>query len=405
MTIQRDIQNIAVLSACQMLYGTGRGLFIIAAPAVALLPGFSPDLALATLPAATVVIGMALAAWLSSIVTRRTGRRLGFLIGTGLAAISGIACFSSVVFMNFWVLALGGLIFGFFAGFATLYRFAVADGISDKNRSIAISLVLAGGVFSGFAGAGLAIWGENMIPANWYQGGITQFGGTFLFLTGTAVLAAIILLFLRIPNLTKAQLAGPQRLILNIMKQPIFIAAAVSATIAQSVMNFLMTATPIAMISICGHSFSSTASVIAWHSFAMFAPGFFTGFLIRRFGEVSIIMIGLLLEAGCIGFALSGAAVMDFWLSMFLLGIGWNFAFTASTSLMTSAYTPAERAKTQGMMNQIIYTVVALAALSSGAFIHFFGWNWVNIGATPLLLTAAAVMFWYTVKSKKTPTT
>jgi len=405
MPVQRDIQNIVVLSACQMLYGTGRGLFIVAAPAVALLPGFSPDLALATLPAATVVTGMALSAWVSSIVTRRTGRQRGFLIGTGLAVISGAACFSSVVYMNFWLLALGGLIFGFFAGFATLYRFAVADGISDKNRSIAISLVLAGGVFSGFAGAGLAIWGENMVPANWYQGGIKQFGGTFLFLTGTAVVAAIILLFLRIPNLTKAQLAGPQRPILIIMKQPIFIAAAVSATIAQSVMNFLMTATPIAMISICGHSFSSTANVIAWHSFAMFAPGFFTGFLIRRFGEVSIIMIGLLLEAACIGFALSGVAVFDFWLSMFLLGVGWNFAFTGSTSLMTTAYTPAERAKTQGMMNQIIYTVVALAALSSGAFIHFFGWNWVNIGATPLIITAAAVMFWYAVKSKKTETT
>ena len=132
---------------------------VINRTAVALLPGFSPDLALATLPAATVVTGMALSAWVSSIVTRRTGRQRGFLIGTGLAVISGAACFSSVVYMNFWLLALGGLIFGFFAGFATLYRFAVADGISDKNRSIAISLVLAGGVFSGFAGAGLAIWG------------------------------------------------------------------------------------------------------------------------------------------------------------------------------------------------------------------------------------------------------
>ena len=386
-----------------MLFGTGRGLFMVTAPAVALLPGFAPHLALATLPAATVVIGNALAAWIASMITRRTGRRVGFLIGTGLATVSAVMCFAAVIFANFWLLSIGGLVFGFFAGFAQLYRFAAADGITERYRSIAISLVLAGGVFSGFAGAGLAIWGENMVPRDWYAGDVDRFGGTFLFLVGTAIVAAIMLIFLRIPNLTKAQLEGDQRPMLEIMKQPVFIAAAVSATVAQCVMNFLMTATPIAMISICGHSFGATAGVIAWHTFAMFAPGVFTGFLVRKFGAVTIILIGLLLEAACIGVALSGVKVIDFWLSMFLLGIGWNFTFTAATSLMTTAYTPAERAKTQGMMNQIIYTVVACGALSSGAFIHFFGWDWVNIGAIPLLFIAVAVTLWYVARKKTAP--
>ena len=386
-----------------MLFGTGRGLFMVTAPAVALLPGFAPHLALATLPAATVVIGNALAAWIASMITRSTGRRVGFLIGTGLATVSAVMCFAAVIFANFWLLSIGGLVFGFFAGFAQLYRFAAADGITERYRSIAISLVLAGGVFSGFAGAGLAIWGENMVPRDWYAGDVGRFGGTFLFLLGTAIVAAFTLIFLRIPNLTKAQLEGEQRPMLEIMKQPVFIAAAVSATVAQCVMNFLMTATPIAMISICGHSFGATAGVIAWHTFAMFAPGVFTGFLVRKFGAVAMILIGLLLEAACIGVALSGVKVIDFWLSMFLLGIGWNFTFTAATSLMTTAYTPAERAKTQGMMNQIIYTVVACGALSSGAFIHFFGWNWVNIGAIPLLFIAVSVTLWYVARKKTAP--
>ena len=398
--VARDIGNVTVLSTCQMLFGTGRGLFMITAPAVALLPGFAPHLALATLPAATVVIGTALSAWIASMITRRTGRRVGFLIGTVLATISGALCFASVNYGNFWLLALGGLVFGFFAGFAQLYRFAAADGITERFRSIAISLVLAGGVFSGFVGAGLAVWGENMVPAEWYAGDTQKFGGTFLFLIGTALLASLALMFLRIPNLTKTQLDGPQRPMLEIMKQPVFIAAAVSATVAQCVMNFLMTATPVAMIHICGHSFDSMAGVIASHTFAMFAPGVFTGFLIRKFGEVKIIMIGLLLEAACIGVALSGIEVFDFWLSMFLLGVGWNFTFTAATSLMTTAYTPAERAKTQGMMNQIIYTVVAIGALSSGALIHFFGWDWVNIGALPLLVIAVGVTIWYSLREK-----
>ena len=335
------------------------------------------------------------------MISRRTGRRAGFLIGTGLATVSGALCFSAVIYMNFWLLSVGGLVFGFYSGFAQLYRFAAADGISERYRSVAISLVLAGGVFSGFAGAGLAIWGENMVPDSWYSGDVRQFGGTFMFLTGTAVVAAMALVFLRIPNLTKSQLEGEQRPMSKIMRQPVFIAAAISATVGQTVMNFLMTATPIAMISICGHSFGATANVIAWHTFAMFAPGVFTGFLIRKFGEVTIIMVGLLLEAACIGIALSGIEVFDFWLSMFLLGVGWNFTFTAATSLMTTAYTPAERAKTQGMMNQIIYTVVACGSLSSGAFIHFFGWNWVNIGAMPLLLIAATVTLWYAANGKK----
>jgi len=398
--VARDIGNVTVLSTCQMLFGTGRGLFMITAPAVALLPGFAPHLALATLPAATVVIGTALSAWIASMITRRTGRRVGVLIGTVLATISGALCFASVNYGNFWLLALGGLVFGFFAGFAQLYRFAAADGITERFRSIAISLVLAGGVFSGFVGAGFAVWGENMVPAEWYAGDTQKFGGSFLFLIGTALVASLALIFLRIPNLTKAQLDGPQRPMLEIMKQPVFIAAAVSATVAQCVMNFLMTATPVAMIHICGHSFDSMAGVIASHTFAMFAPGVFTGFLIRKFGEVKIIMIGLLLEAACIGVALSGIEVFDFWLSMFLLGVGWNFTFTAATSLMTTAYTPAERAKTQGMMNQIIYTVVAIGALSSGTLIHFFGWDWVNIGALPLLVIAAGVTIWYFLREK-----
>ena len=391
--MQRDHKNVLVLGTCQMLFGTGRGLFIVTAPAVAL--GIAPHLALATLPSGLIVVGNALAAMPASLFMRRFGRKAGFLCGTLLAVISGAACTAAVLYENFWLLALGGLLFGFFAGFAQLYRFAVADAASEQFRAKAISLVLAGGVFAGLAGPNLANWGKDLLANH-------MFAGAFLFMIGTALLAAIILLFLNIPNLTKAQREGPQRPLLEIMKQPVFIAAAVSATVAQTVMNFLMTATPVAMIAQHGHSFGAVAIVISWHSVAMFAPGFFTGSLIKRFGENKMIIAGLVLEAACIGIALSGIAVMDFWLSMFLLGLGWNFTFTAATSLMTTAYTPAERAKTQGMMNQIVYTVVAIGALSSGALVHFFGWNWVNIGAMPLLVVAAGVMVWYIANGRKT---
>ena len=390
--MKRDHKNVLVLGTCQMLFGTGRGLFMVTSPAVAL--GIAPHLALATLPTALVVVGTALAAMPASLFSRRVGRKAGFLCGTVLATASGAACAAAIFIESFWLLALGGLLFGFFAGFAQLYRFAVADVASEAFRPRAISLVLAGGVFAGLAGPQLADWGEMLVADHRFMGG-------FLFMIAVALLAALALMFLSIPNLTRKQLDGPQRPLLEIMKQPVFIAAAVSATIAQTVMNFLMTATPIAMIHICGHSFGSMTSVIGWHTVAMFAPGFFTGNLIKKYGEIKIITAGLVLEGACIVIALSGIEVMNFWLAMFLLGIGWNFTFTAATTLMTTAYTPAERGKTQGMMNQIIYTVVAIGSLSSGAFIHFFGWDWVNIGAIPLLAIAAAVTMWYAASSRK----
>lgn len=390
--MQTDHKNVLVLGACQMLAGTGRGIFMVTSPAVAL--GIAPHLALATLPTALIVIGSACGAMPASLFMHRVGRKTGFICGTLVAMLSGISCTAAVIFENFYLLALGGFLYGVFASFAQLYRFAVVDAASTHFRAKAISLVLAGGVFAGFAGPNLANWGKNLIADH-------LFAGAFLFTIVASLLAAMVLLFLSIPNLTRAQRDGPQRPLIEIMKQPVFIAAAVSATVAQCVMNLLMTATPIAMISHSGHNFGAVATVISSHTVAMYAPGFFTGALVKRFGEIRIIMGGLLLEAACIGFALSGIAVFDFWLAMVMLGLGWNFTYTAATSLMTTTYTAAERAKTQGMMNQVIYTVVAIGSLSSGALIHFFGWQWVNIGAMPLLVIAAAVTAWCAITRRQ----
>ena len=390
--IRRDHRNVLILSTCQMLFGTGRSLFMVTAPIAAL--GIAPHLALATLPTALIIVGTALAAMPASLFSQRVGRRLGFLTGTLLAAASGASCAGAMLLEEFWLLALGGLLYGLFSGFAQLYRFAVADVATESFKRKAISLVLAGGVFAGFAGPNLAKWGRDLLADPVYT-------GAFLFMIGTALAAALVLIFLDIPPLTRAERSGPRRPMIEIMKQPVFIAAALAATISQCVMNFLMTATPIAMVAQSGHDFSDAADVIAWHIVGMFAPGFVTGSLVTRFGETPMILAGFTLQGICIAVALSGTDVSNFWLALLLLGVGWNFSFTAATSLMTTAYTPAERAKTQGMMNQIIYTVVATGSLSSGAFIHFFGWTWVNIGALPLLVFAVLVILWYMSTGKE----
>ena len=180
---------------------------------------------------------------------------------------------------------------------------------------------------------------------------------------------------------------------MTIMRQPIFIAAALVAMIGQGVMNLLMTVTPIAMAH-AHHQLSDIAMVIEWHIVGMFAPGFFTGSLIKRFGEISIILTGFALLTAAVAIALSGDTVFLFWLAMALLGVGWNFAFTAGTSLMTEAYTPSERAKTQSVVNFLIYGTAAVSALSSGTLLHFFGWRWVNLTALPLIAAAMAATLW-----------
>ena len=389
--MNRDYRNVFVLWLCQAAFGTGRSLLIATAPLVAY--PIAPHKALATLPTALVVIGTALSAYFVSMLTRKTGRRTGFLLGTAVATLSGIACSAAVVVQSFWLLAAGGLLFGVFASFAQLYRFAVADAAPDHFKSKAISLVLAGGVVAGFIGPKLANVGESLF-------GIL-FLGVYVFVIGTAAISALSLVFLDVPPLSHKDRSGPQRPLGEIMRQPVFISSALSATIAQAVMNFLMTATPIAMVFQCGYARADAYDVIAWHIVGMFAPGFITGWLMVKFGEIRILLLGLILEGACIAVALSGIEVFDFWLAMLLLGVGWNFTFTAATKLTTNAYVPAEREKTQGMVNQIIYTVVAIGSLSSGAFIHFFGWTWVNIAAAPLLVLAAGVTIWYAVGARR----
>lgn len=389
--MNRDYRNVLVLWVCQASFGTGRSLLIATAPLVAY--PIAPHKALATLPTALIVIGTALSAYLVSMLTRRTGRRGGFLIGALIATFSGIACSAAVLYQNFWLLAFGGLLFGVCASFAQLYRFAVADAAPDHFKSKAISLVLAGGVVAGFVGPKLANVGESLFGV--------LFLGVYLFVIATAVVSAVSLLFLDVPPLSMRERAGPQRPLRQIMKQPAFLTSTLAATIAHAVMNFLMTATPIAMVFQCGLARSDAYDVIAWHIVGMFAPGFVTGWLIARFGAIVMILAGIALEVACVGVALSGIEVFDFWLSMLLLGIGWNFTFTAATHLTTTAYTPAEREKTQGMVNQIIYTVVAMGALASGAFIHYLGWTWVNIMALPLLIVAAGVTIWHATATRR----
>ena len=383
-TETRIRRNVFVLATCQMLFGSSRTLLIATTPIIALGMGYK---ALATMPAALVIVGTAMATMPASMFMRVTGRRLGFMIGAGIGAVSGAMVLVAIVNAWFWMLCLAALTYGVFAAFGQYYRFAAADTAPQEFKSKAISLVLTGGVVAAFVGPYLAASGENLLATG-------AFMGSYVFLIGLMVLIALVLSFLDIPNLTASERAAAQRSLTRIMLQPVFIAATLAATMGQGVMNLLMTAIPIAMVE-ADFQFADTAFVISWHSFGMFAPGFVTGSLIKRFGEVRVILTGVALQLLCIGVALSGEGVMEFWLSMLLLGVGWNFAFTGGTSLLTTSYTPAERNKTQGAMSFINYGFVAVVSLSSGALLHYFGWEWVNLSSIPLLAIAVVATSWF----------
>ena len=377
-------RNVFILATCQMLFGSSRTLLIATAPLIAWGIGYK---ALATLPAALVIVGTAIATMPASLLMRVTGRRLGFMIGACIGAVAGVIAAVAIFRADFWLLCLATFMYGIFAAFGQYFRFAAADTAPQEFKSTAISLVLTGGVVAAFVGPYLAKTGQNLVPTD-------EFVGSYLFLIGLTVLIAVVVIFLDIPNLTPSERTAVQRPLTRIMLQPVFIAATLAATMGQGVMNLLMTAIPIAMVE-ADFQFADTAFVISWHSLGMFGPGFVTGSLIRRFGEVRIILIGVVLQILCIGVALSGEGVMEFWLAMLLLGVGWNFAFTGGTSLLTTAHNPAERAKTQGAMSFINYGFVALVSLSSGALVHYFGWEWVNLSSIPLLAVAVVAILWF----------
>ena len=390
MILTRDRRNVAVLATCQMLFGTARSLIVATAPLIGY--AIAAEKALATLPHALVIVGTAALTLPAALLMRRLGRRGGFMIGGLVGAVGGAVCVWAVLEAHFWLFCAGTLLFGSSAGFAQHYRFAVADVAAADFRGKAISLVLAGGVVSGIAGPELAKLGKDMfLPA--------VFLGPYIFLIVLMAASSLVVSFVDIPNLTPREQADPGRPIGLIMRQPSFVVAALAATVAQGVMNLLMTATPIAMHH-AQHVFNDTAFVIEWHIVCMFAPGFVTGSLIRRWGETALIMAGLALTALCVPIALAGQGVAHFWLSMALLGVGWNFAFTAGTSLLTQAHTPSERAKTQGAVNFIIYGTAAISALAAGPLLHYLSWQAVNIAALPLIAAAGAVTLYYAARQR-----
>jgi MFS family permease len=376
-------RNVFLLILCQGL------LFVNNTTMVAVngLVGFAlaPSAALATIPVTTYVIGSALASAPIARMMRRRGRRIGFSIGAlfGMLGISLAAL--GAHYRLFWLVCLGTMVVGVYNACGQLYRFAAAEVAPPSFKERAISYVMAGGILGGVVGPNLAKYSKDLLSV--------AFAGSYATLVLFALVALVVIQFIRFPTQTAAEKAGGGRPLATIMRQPAFIVAALSATVGFGVMNLLMTATPLAM-QICTHPFSDAALVLEWHVIGMFAPSFFTGSLIKRFGVLNIIFVGVLLMFGCVAFALHGNDVMHFLVALFALGVGWNFMFIGGTTLLTETYRPEERNRVQGANDFLVFLTMATSSFASGALVTTKGWELLNIGSLPFLVIVSVGILW-----------
>jgi MFS family permease len=378
-------RNLWLLALCQGLFLTNNVAFIAINGLVGL--SLAPFGWMATLPVMGYVVGGALSTPLVARTQSRFGRRISFQIGLLVAMGSACVAAWAVVDRNFWLLVAATVVAGYYSANGQLYRFAAAELVPAPQRERAVSMVLAGGLIGAIAGPNLAARSRTMLDV--------PFAGAYVVLAGVVVMAMVLMAFIRFPKhvaVQRGQKDGGRPLSV-IMRQPVFIVACASAALGYGVMNLLMAATPLAMQQ-CGLSFDDAAFVLEWHVIGMFAPGFFTGGWIKRFGTLPVMGVGVVLNLLCIVIALSGVELHQFTVALFLLGVGWNFVFTGSTTLALSAYRPEEKDRAQAAINFCVFGVLAITSFASGVLVTTQGWALLNWGSLlPVALTALALVW------------
>jgi MFS family permease len=384
-------RNVFLLASCQALFMTSTSAIISTAPIVGGIL-LVDDKSLATLPLALQFVAMALTTIPASLYMGRFGRKVGFITGASIGACGGALGAYAIMQGDFVLFCIASLLTGSFNGFCHYFRFAAADVSTDAFRSKAISYVLAGSIVAAILGPTLARNTADLMSV--------QFAGVYLALIVVYLLVGCVVSFIDIPKPTAEQRKAGGRPLSEIARQPKFIIAVCAATFGYLVMSFLMTVTPIAM-GVCGFTFSDSSYVIQAHILGMYAPAFVTGHLINRFGVNNILIAGSVLCGASIVIHLSGIGFMNFLFGLVLVGVGWNFLFTGGTTLLTQTYTPAEKAKVQGLNDFFIWGTISIGAVTSGAVQHSVGWSAVNLVMAPLVLIVFATTLWLRFSGRK----
>lgn len=378
-------RQVALLATCQALLYINNVTLISVNALTGLALASNP--LWATVPITTYIIGSSLTTLPASFAMARWGRRAGFMFGSTMGLTGTLLAAAAVFAGSFALLCTGTFVIGLYNAFAQYLRFAAADVADAYDKSLkerAISWVLAGGLAGGIVGPELSKLTRAWLPVT--------FAGTYVGLALVAALACLLASRLRIPRPVH-DAAGPARPLKAIAAQPEFIVAVLVGAISYGAMNLLMTATPLAM-KVCGFGYPDSADVIKWHVVAMFAPGFFTGGLVRRFGVLRIMVAGCALMLGTLAVAHHGVTYWHFWGALALLGVGWNFMFVGATTLLTRTYTAREKAKVQGVNDLAVWTTMITSSASSGVLVSSTGWTDLNLYALPFVLLAMLSVVW-----------
>lgn len=386
-------RNIFVLTAAQALGAASPPIIISLGGLVG--QQLSSDPALVTLPVSLFSLGLALGTLPAAFIMRAFGRRNGYLLGACFGISSGLVAALGIFTSSFLIFCLGTFIAGFYASYVQSYRFAATDAATGTLKARAISWVMVGGLIAAIIGPQLVIWTRDALPE-------TPYVGSFISQAALALLAIPVLMLFRSPKTAKAALAGNTgRPLTQILRNPRYILAVAAGVVSYGLMTFVMTAAPIAMVG-HGHSVDHAALGIQWHVLAMFAPSFFTGLLITRFGKERVTAIGLFIIALSAIVALSGVDLGHFWFSLILLGVGWNFGFIGATAMVADCHTPEERGKAQGANDFLVFGTVACASFFAGSLLHSSGWQTINWLIFPAVAFILVPLVWQSARKQKT---
>ncbi len=385
-------RNAIVLAVAQALAG-GNNTVIVASASI-LGAMLAPDKGLATLPITGMVFGMWFGTLPLGVLARRYGRRFALQCGSAFGVLSGLISYAAAMQGQFWLLILGTFCGGLYAAAHMSYRFAAADTATEAYRPKVVAWVLAGGIFAAVIGPQIVILTKDLLAPH-------LFAASYLGQSACAVLAALVLQFVKSPPLA-AQAVVETRPLGAIVLTPRFLVAAACGVASYATMNLMMTSAPLAMVG-CGHSVTDATLGIQWHVLAMYAPSFVTGTLIVRFGVGRVTALGLALIAGAAIIGMSGITVGHFWAALVLLGLGWNFAFIGATTMVTYCHRPDERTRVQSFNDFLIFGSMAVSSFSSGQLLERIGWAAVNDVVLPTAIVAGAMLGWLKWHERESP--
>jgi len=420
----RARRNVTILVLAQAILGSQMPMIFL----VGGLAGQSlaSNICFATLPISMIVLGSMLSATPVSSIMQRYGRRAGFFLGAAGGASGALIAAYGLFVSSFPIFLAGSFLTGIYMSAQGFYRFAAADTASETYRPKAISYVMAGGLVS-------AIIGPQLASATSLSLSAIPFVGTYIAVAVLNIFGSLLFFFIDIPKPPVPSVDAPRgRSRMELLRTPRIAVAVICAMVSYALMNLVMTSTPLAVVG-CGiagdtsvppfladlFSGEETSAlfkiiagfVVTGHVLAMFAPSFFTGHLINKFGVEKIIGAGLLILAAAGLVALQGVRLENFFIALILLGIGWNFGFIGATSMLAGAHAPHERGRMQGLNDLLVFGGVTFASLASGGLMNCSGgtpqagWAAVNYAMIPFLILAGGALLWLMLHDRRTAAT